>query len=164
MSGGCVVWFTGLPSSGKSTLAGRVRERLAAAGAPVALLDSDQVREALVPSPGYDPPSRDGFYTTLGRLAVLLAGQGLIVLVPATAHRRSWRDRARASAARFFEVYVDTDAVECRRRDPKGLYRAAPDLLPGVGVTYEPPLRPEVRANGGSDDSALAAILDLIAA
>jgi adenylylsulfate kinase len=159
MSPGAVVWFTGPPSSGKSTLARRVRARLARDGVPCVLLDGDEVRGALVPAPGYTPRARDGFYATLARLAALLARQGLVVLVPATAHRRAFRERARALAPRFVEVLVDVSAKECARRDAKGLYAraragGAPDL-PGAKLAYERPHAPEVVARGGRDARAV---------
>src|SRR5262245_27228141 len=102
---GVIVWFTGPASSGKSTLAERVANALEAEARPHCVLDGDAVRTALVPHPGYDVAARADFYETLTRLAVLLAGQGLIVLVPATAHRRAFRERARALAPRFVEVF-----------------------------------------------------------
>ncbi len=164
---GAVAWFTGLPSSGKSTLARLVRERLLAAGAPVVLLDGDEVRRALVPSPGYTPAGRDAFYETLARLAALLASQGQTVLVAATAHRRVHRERARALSPRFVEVHVATPPEACEGRDPKGLWAAArageAPLLPGAGVAFEPPERPEVVASGGHDLAALEAVLGALA-
>jgi adenylylsulfate kinase len=160
---GAVVWLTGLPSSGKSTLARRLRARLAAAGRPAVLLDGDEVRAALVPAPGYDDAGRDAFYETLARLAALLARQGQVALVAATAHRRAFRERARALAPRFVEVFVDVPEETCAARDPKGLWAraragAAPDL-PGAGPPYERPESPEVVASGGEDERALEAIL-----
>ncbi len=101
MSAGAVVWLTGLPRSGKSTLAARVRDRLAGAGRATLILDGDEVRAALVPRPGYDATAREQFYETLARLASLLAHQGATVLVAATAHRRDFRERARRLAPRF---------------------------------------------------------------
>lgn len=160
---GAVVWMTGRPASGKSTLARRVRQRLFAAGRPCLLLDGDEVRAALVPAPGYAPAERDAFYATLARLAALCARQGLVALVAATAHRRVYRRAARDLAPRFVEVYLDVPAEACRSRDPKGLYaRAAageaPDL-PGAGVSFEVPEAPEVVASGGEDEAAVEAIL-----
>lgn len=143
-----IVWLTGLPSSGKSTLAQEVARLLRSAGREnVVVLDSDEVRHALRPEPGYDTAARDAFYETLARLAALLAAQGQLVLVPATAHRRAFRDRARALApGRFVEVFVDTPEAECRRRDAKGLYaradREANATLPGAGVAFEAPTAP----------------------
>jgi adenylylsulfate kinase len=158
-----VVWVTGLPSAGKSTLARRVQAGLAARGRPAALLDGDEVRRCLVPGPGHLPAERDAFYETLARLAALLARQGLVALVAATAHRQAHRDRARELAPRFVEVFVRTPAAECERRDAKGLYalfrEGKAPLLPGPGVPYESPQAPEVVADGGQDDRAVEAVL-----
>lgn len=157
---GTVVWLTGLPRSGKSTLAKAARAGLLAAGRPTLLLDGDAVRAALVPPPGYDEAGREAFYATLARLAALCASQGLIVLVPATAHRRAFREAARALAPRFLEVFVDTPVETCRARDRRALYAgAASAQLPGAGVAYEPPLAPDLVAHGGDDPDALAALL-----
>jgi len=151
---GTVVWFTGLPASGKSTLAERVRERVGGI-----LLDSDAMREVLEADNYTD---RDSFYHRLAALAALLARQGHIVLVAATAPRRKHRDDARVLAPRFVEVYVTTPLVECERRDPKHLYASAraghAPLFPGIGVPYEPPPAPELTATGGKDDAAVVAI------
>jgi adenylylsulfate kinase len=158
--------MTGLPASGKSTLARDLADRLEAEGRPAAMLDGDEVRRALVPAPGYDPESRAAFYATLGNLAALLARQGLVVVVAATANRRAFRDGARAAAPRFVEVYLDVPAETCAARDPRGLWRKAragqaPEL-PGPGATYEPPERPEVVARGGHDSEAIEAVLRLL--
>jgi adenylylsulfate kinase len=158
---GAVVWLTGLPGSGKSTLAARVAARLRDAGRTPLVLDGDEVRAALEPRPGHDEAGREAFYRTLGALACLGARQGLIVVVPATASRRRWRDRAREHAPRFVEVHVATPLDECRRRDPKGLF-ARDDIaarLPGVGEPYEPPVAAEVIAPHGDDPAAADAIL-----
>lgn len=165
--GGAVVWVTGLPASGKSTFARRLRERLAALGRPAALLDGDAVRAALHPRPGYDPAARAAFYETLGDLALLLAGDGLVAVVAATANRRAFRDRVRARAPRFVEVHLAVAAETCAARDPKGLWAraragAAPEL-PGAGREYEPPAAPEVVATGGEDDAAVDAALAALA-
>jgi adenylylsulfate kinase len=163
---GAVVWITGLPSSGKSTLAAAIHERLSALGRPACKLDGDEVRAAMVPSPGYTPEARDAFYATLARLAAMLASQGLVVVVPATAHRAAYREEARQRAPRFVEVYVDVGAEECARRDAKGLYAAARDgetkSLPGAGVAYEPPVAPDVIAKGGLDAEAASRVLALV--
>lgn len=161
---GAVVWLTGLPSSGKSTLAERTAAALRAAGHGCCVLDGDEVRSSLVPAPGYDDAARDDFYETLARLAAMLARQGLVVLVPATAHRRRYRRRARELAPRMVEVHVTTDAATCAERDAKGLYAkaAAGELdagVPGAGAAYEPPQDPEVSAEGGRDDEAVERIV-----
>lgn len=160
---GVVVWFTGLPSAGKSTLARAVADRLLEGGLRAVLLDGDEVRGALRPPPGYDDEARDAFYETLARLASLLAAQGHAVLVPATANRRSFRDRGRALCPRFLEVFVDTPAGECVRRDAKGLYAKAAAGgvagLPGAGAAYEAPERPDFTARAASDDAPQIAAL-----
>jgi adenylylsulfate kinase len=164
--GGVVVWFTGLPASGKSTLALALAAPLRQRGRATLLLDGDELRDLLVPAPGYDEAGREAFYTTLGRLACLAAHQGLIAIVAATAHRRTWRDRAREAAPRFIEVHVATAVDECRRRDPKGLYarQDAAVALPGAGLPYEPPRAPEIVASSGRDPAAIAALLALLGA
>ncbi len=157
---GMVVWFTGYPASGKSTLARVVADALRTSGATVCVLDGDDVRAALHPTPGYDDRARSDFYASLAGLAALLAKQGLVVLVPATAHRASFRDTARALAPQFVEVFVDTPLAECQRRDPKGLYQRAPSTLPGSGMTYEPPQHPDLTVRPG--EPAAEALVELI--
>lgn len=147
---GTIVWLTGLPSSGKSTLAARVADALRVRGhEAIVVLDGDAVRAAIVPPHGYDEASRDAFYETLARLAALLSSQGLHVLVPATARKRAHREHARQLApAAFVEVFVDTDPERCRERDAKGLYAKAAAgegaaTLPGLGADYERPEAPD---------------------
>lgn len=167
MSAGVVVWFTGKPSCGKSTLARRVQQALVERGTAACLLDGDEVRAALVPEPGYGPEQRDAFYATLSNLAALLARQGFAVLVAATAHARALRDRARRAAPRFVEVYVDVPQQELLRRDAKGLYAAVREGrltgVPGADVAYEPPETPDVIASGGEDERALRQLVDRLA-
>ncbi len=162
---GAVVWFTGLPSSGKTTLAQAVAERLARAGIGHCLLDGDEMRHVLVPTLGYSLEERAEFYATLARLAGALARQSLTVLVPATAHRREYRHYARQQAPRFLEVWLMTPIEECQRRDSKGLYESAarePGHLPGVDLAYEQPEPPELVAAGGDDDGAIESILSFV--
>lgn len=162
MRDGRVVWITGLPSCGKSTLARAAASALGARGEHVLVLDGDEVREALHPAPGYDDGARADFYATLASLAALAAKQGAIVLVPATANRRAYREAARAMAPRFVEVFVDVPLDVCVARDAKGLYAKAASggasTMPGRGASYEPPTAPDLVLHGGDDDvSKLAA-------
>jgi adenylylsulfate kinase len=157
---GRVVWITGRPASGKSTLAKNLASELQRSNVPCCVLDGDDVRAALVPTPGYDAAARDEFYATLANLAALLARQELVVIVPATAHARAFRDRARERAPAFVEVLVDVSEDLLRARDFKGLYRQAAEgklsALPGQHVAYEPPIAPDVVASGGEDQAAIA--------
>ncbi len=160
---GIVIWFTGLPSSGKSRLAARAQAELCRSGRACCTLDGDRIREILQPKPGYSPAARDDFYSTLSGLAAELARQGLVVLVPATANLRRYRAQARAAAPRFAEVWLNAKVEECRRRDAKGLYAAyragTVHGLPGEDVIFEEPESPDIQARGGEDALALREIL-----
>jgi adenylylsulfate kinase len=162
---GVVIWLTGLPSSGKTTLADAVRHRLLREGTSPCVLDGDLMRAIIAPNLGYSEPDRADFYAALARLAAELAKQGLVVLVPATAHLRAYRQHARELSPSFVEVWVTTPLTECRRRDSKGLYAAAanaPGELPGVDIPYEPPAHAEVLAAGADDLVALDRILSFV--
>ncbi len=161
-----MVWFTGLPASGKTTLARRTATRLSALGQVPIVLDSDALRPVLAPSPGYAPKARARFYEALAEFSALLARQGQVVLVAATANRRAYRARAKRLAPRFLEVFVDASLADCAARDPKGLYRRAArgqaPALPGVGTAYEAPRHADVVARGGRDAAAVARVLRLL--
>jgi adenylylsulfate kinase len=163
---GCVVWITGIPASGKSTFAMRLAENLRARDVPTCVLDGDIVRAAIVPRPGYDAVSRENFYATLAELAALLARQGLVAVVAATAHLRKFREYARTRAPAFVEVYVKTSQAEAQARDPKGLYAASADGIltdvPGADVAYEPPLSADFEAAGGLDAGAAERVADCV--
>ena len=166
MTPGVVVWITGLPSAGKSTFARALSDELTRRGISACVLDGDDVREALAGSLGYASEERSAFYEVLARLAALLAAQGLVVLVAATAHRRAFRERAHELWRQFVEVWVTTPIEECVRRDTKGLYRAqargrASDV-PGADTAYEAPLEADVHAHGGEDAPAVLATADRI--
>jgi adenylylsulfate kinase len=168
VSEGTVVWLTGLPGAGKSSLAARIAGRVRALGLACTVLDGDEIRAAIAQPAGQGPAERDAFYGSLARLAALLARQGLVVVVAATANRAAHRERARALAPRFVEVHVATPLDECERRDSRGLYAAAragaaPDV-PGLGAPYEPPLAPDVIASGGDDVAAADRVAALLPA
>lgn len=164
--GGVVVWITGRPSSGKSVFAERLRKQLVHAQRPVVLLDGDAVRATMKPPVGYDEQARSDFYETLANLAALFASQGLVAIVPATAHRQQYRDYARRISPRFLEVYVNVSAEQCAERDAKGLYAAVREGrakgLPGADVPYEPPLAPDVIALGGYNEDAVNKVVRLL--
>ena len=155
------VWLTGLPASGKSTVARALAAELAGKGIRAAVLESDAVRREISPNATYGEAERDAFYATLAYLARVLVLHGVPVIVDATANRRTYRDRARAAIPQFLETHVRCPLAVCRARDPKGIYRrgaeGAAQNVPGVSAPYEPPLLPEVVVDGERDDPAVAA-------
>jgi adenylylsulfate kinase len=169
MSAGFAVWITGLPSSGKSTLAAALSRELSGRGIEVAVLESDVLRKILTPNPRYDDAEREFFYGGMAYIGRLLAEHGVGVIFDATANRRSYRDRARRQIARFLEVYVDCPREICEKRDPKGIYRrargGAASGVPGLDAEYEPPLNPEVVVRGDREaakDAALRIVARLV--
>ncbi len=145
---GFAIWLTGLPSSGKTTLAHAMNELFSNRGIRVQVLDSDELRRKLTPRPTYSEEERDWFYDIVTYVTGLLTDNGVNVLVAATASRRAYRHTARARIQRFAEVYVDCSPDACRARDSKGLWGRAEKgeitSLPGLGMPYEPPQSPEV--------------------
>lgn len=142
---GWVVWLTGIPGSGKSSVARALARRTGAR-----LLSMDEVRKTITPRPTYSEEERDVAYAALAFMAHLLVSEGRNVIVDGTANRRRYRDLGRGLVERFAEVYVKCSprvAVAREGRRGTGIYRKgrrgrAP--VPGLTAPYEPPLRPEV--------------------
>lgn len=155
------VWITGLPSSGKSTLAAAVRAQLASRGVDLATLESDELRKVLTPDPHYDEKERNAFYRQMVYIGALLTKHGVPVLFDATANRRAYREMARQQIPRFFEVYVDSPLETCVARDPKGIYRAArrggASSVPGIQTEYEAPEHPDLIVHADHESPEAAA-------
>jgi adenylylsulfate kinase len=148
---GTTVWFTGLPSAGKTTIARLVEKRLLDDGVPVEVLDGDVVRTHLSKGLRFSKEDRDENIRRIGFVAGLLTGHGVTVLVSAISPYREIRDEVRASiedVGSFVETHVAADLATCRARDVKGLYakQARGELrgLTGVDDPYEPPIAPEL--------------------
>jgi adenylylsulfate kinase len=155
------VWLTGLPASGKSTIAAQLVQRVRDLGIAVTILESDVLRRAF-PSPAqYDETDREYFYGSVAFIGRVLTEQGIAVIFDATANLRVYRDRARQQISRFVEVFVDCPLETCMRRDPKDIYRKArvgeANHVPGLQSPYEPPLNPDLVVRGDSDDPVSAA-------
>jgi len=143
---GFVIWITGLPASGKSSLARAIHDLLALENIVTIILDADDLRALLTPEPEYTDAERRWLYQVLTDLAVRFAGQGANVIIAATGNRRLYREQARRQSPAFAEVYLDCPLAVCQSRDAKGQYYSATcaDRLPGIGVAYEPAFAPEV--------------------
>jgi len=155
-SGGATIWFTGLPASGKSTIAVALEARLLQSGRPAYLLDGDNLRHGLNGNLGFEPGDRKENIRRTAHVARMFADAGVVALVSLVSPYRADRDLARAlhadDALPFLEVWVSTTAEECARRDPKGLYARAQrgeiKGLTGVDAPYEAPESPELEIGG----------------
>jgi adenylyl-sulfate kinase len=153
---GATVWMTGLPASGKSTVAAAVEARLVGEGRPAYVLDGDNLRHGLNGDLGFSAEDRAENVRRTAEVSALLAEAGVVVLVALVSPYRADRAAARAVHERlelpFVEVHVATSLEECERRDPKGLYARARagelQHLTGVDDPYEPPDAPDVVVTG----------------
>ncbi|CAN5228021.1 adenylyl-sulfate kinase [soil metagenome] len=145
---GCVIWFTGLSGSGKTTIARELENHLLAAGVPVEILDGDIVRENLSKGLGFSKEDRDTNVRRIAFVAHLLQRNGAFVITAAISPYRNIREEARVMAKDFVEVYAAASLETCEERDVKGLYAKARageiKEFTGVSDPYEAPEAPEV--------------------
>lgn len=169
---GFVVWFTGLSGAGKSTLSEALAPELRRRGMPVEVLDGDIVRTNLSKGLGFSREDRDTNVLRIGFVANLLARNGVAVITAAISPYRATRDANRAliegDGSAFIEAHVAASLEECEARDVKGLYAEAragrrPGMT-GIDDPYEPPLRPEVTLETGSEpvERSLATLLSYL--
>ena len=166
----CVLWYTGLSGSGKSTIANAVDRLLFERGCHTYLLDGDNVRHGLNRDLGFDDAARVENIRRISEVSRLMLDAGLIV---GTAFISPFiADRAQARAligAHFIEVFIDTPLAECEKRDPKGLYKKARLGLikhfTGIDSDYDVPIFPEVHVDTQtlSVEQSVATILDWVA-
>ena len=161
--GPLTVWFTGLPGSGKSTIAHAVEADLVASGVLALVLDGDNLRFGLNSDLGFSPADRAENIRRAGEVSALLHGAGAVVLASFVSPYRADRDRVRElhPPGSFMEVWVDAPLSVCEQRDPKGLYAKAragaiPDFT-GVSAPYEEPLNPGLHVQTGATSVADAA-------
>ena len=170
---GATVWFTGLPSSGKSTAAAALERRLIDSGVNAYRLDGDNLRHGICGDLGFTPRDRAENVRRVGELARLFADAGVVAIVSLVSPYASGRDAVRAchegDELPFVEVYVKTPLPVCQARDPKGLYaRALAGDLPGftgIDDPYEPPRCPDVEITHEDDpESAADSVLRALSA
>jgi adenylylsulfate kinase len=157
---GWCVWITGLPGSGKSTVAETLVRFLLQRGIRAQLLSSDELRKVLTPKPTYSLEERDMVYATLVYIAKLLTQNDVNVVIDATGNLRRYRDNARKQIPKFMEAYLECPLEVCIEREskrtethhaPQQIYKRALEgkapTVPGIGQPYEPPINPEVTVN-----------------
>ena len=147
---GVVIWFTGLSSSGKSTIARSVEERLFERGHLSYVLDGDNIRHGLNKNLGFSPEDREENIRRIGEVAKLFADAGLITMTAFISPYRKdrYRNRELLEEGEFIEVFVKVSLDVAEKRDPKGLYKKARNgeikEFTGISAPYEEPIKPEL--------------------
>ncbi len=167
---GCAIWLTGLPGSGKSTIARELEKRLFNMGAQVYTLDGDNIRHGINRDLGFSSEDRAENIRRLSEIAALFADAGLAVITAFISPFESDREKARKTigAKNFIEVFVDCPLEVCEQRDPKGLYKKARrgELLSFTGVhsPYERPAKPDLtlRTDRMDPGEAVAKIIEFL--
>lgn len=166
MRQGFVVWLTGLPGSGKTTIARELEPELRKLGWPVEVLDGDEIRQNLSKGLGFSREDRETHLKRVTYVAKLLSRNGVAVIAAFISPYRSIREFARKETTNFMEIYVKCSVEICAKRDPKGLYRKASTGeirdLTGPQDLYEEPLRPDLLVDTEklNLDESVDAILD----
>lgn len=170
---GATIWFTGLPSSGKSTIAFTLEHALTERGHLAYVLDGDNIRHGLNKNLGFSPEDRNENIRRIGEVAKLFADAGVLTCTSFISPYRADRDQARKIHAEaglpFIEVFVQASVELCEQRDPKGLYKKARagqlKEFTGVSAPYEEPLQPELVLDSGELDpkQATAVVLAYLA-
>ena len=169
---GATIWFTGLPSSGKSTIAFTLEHALVERGHLSYVLDGDNIRHGLNKNLGFSPEDRNENIRRIGEVAKLFADAGVLACTSFISPYRVDRDQARKIHAEaglpFIEVLVKASVELCEQRDPKGLYKKARagelKEFTGVSAPYEEPLNPEIVLDSGalSPQQAAQQVLDYL--
>jgi len=148
MEKGFVLWLTGLPGSGKTTITNTLAPLLKEEGLRVEVMDGDEVRKSLSSDLGFSKEDREEHARRVTYVSKLLARNGVAVIVALIAPYRSFRQRVREEIENYVEIYVKASVEECIRRDPKGLYKKAlageiKDMT-GIDDPYEEPIDHEL--------------------
>jgi adenylylsulfate kinase len=168
--GSCIVWFTGLSGSGKSTIANAVEQRLYEKGIHTYVLDGDNIRHGLNSNIGFTAEDRKENIRRIGEVAKLFVDAGIVVLTAFISPYRDDRSRVRSLVQQreFLEIFVNCSLETCEKRDVKGLYKKAregmiPDFT-GINAPFEEPLQPELTVNTEniSIDAAVEKVMNCI--
>lgn len=166
---GAVIWMTGLPAAGKSTIAMQLERRLHERGIQSYVLDGDNLRTGLCRDLGFSDRDRSENIRRVGEVATLFADAGIVAIAAFISPSRADRDIARHAAGDLFhEVFVKADVAVCEARDPKGHYaQARAGDIPGfTGVTgkYEEPVAPEliIDTERASLDACVSVLLEYV--
>ncbi len=148
MNAGFVVWLTGLPGSGKTTISKELEPKLRGMGIHVEVLDGDEIRQNLSKGLGFTREDRETHLKRVVYVAKLLSRNGVGVVAAFISPYRSIREYARKETTNFVEVFVKCSLQTCAKRDPKGLYKQASTGqikdLTGPQDLYEEPLNPDL--------------------
>lgn len=155
-----VLWFTGLPASGKKVVADKVTHKLQEFGLKVERIDSHDVRP-LFPETGFSQDEVNRHVKRAGHLAAMLEKNGVVVVASFVSPYRQSREFARRMAGHFVEVYMRSTPEACEKRDEKGHYalarRGEYQNFPGVDVPYEESSSPEIVVDVDNTDYDAAA-------
>lgn len=164
----CILWFTGLSGSGKSTIANAVESKLAELKKHTYLLDGDNIRMGLNKGLTFSDEDRIENIRRIGEVSKLFVDAGIIVLTAFISPFQKERDAVRALVqdGEFIEVFIDTPLAVCESRDPKGLYQKArkgeiPNFT-GISSPYEAPSQAEihVKTDERSIEESVVQIID----
>ena len=143
-----VIWLTGIPGSGKTTLALELQKHYEKKGSPIEILDGDEIRKTLSKDLEFSPEDRKKHNRRVIFVAKILAKNGVTTIIPLISPYRETRANARKEIPNFVEVWVKASVDECKKRDPKGLYKKAMageiKNLTGLQAPYEEPQNPEL--------------------
>lgn len=166
----CVIWFTGLSGSGKSTIANLLEQKLFALGKHSYLLDGDNVRHGLCGDLAFSDKDRVENIRRISEVGKLLVDAGLLVLTAFISPFKTDRHFARGLLDKneFVEVFIDAPLEVCEKRDPKGLYKKARrgeiKQFTGIDSEYQVPTNPEIVINTAkmNPKDAVEAIIDYL--